>query len=376
MASIFFEIDFIALSLAIIFCMGIIALKQWLKSYPSPYIGFSNLEIVRAQQNSWRIRLVNMPQWLMWIALALLILAFIDPHFEIEKQASDANKVPTEGIAIYLVADQSGSMAESVPVVTSKGRTENIPKIELLKNITIQFVEGDKQLGLPGRPNDLIGLVTFARAAHVLSPLTLDHSAIVNELAHLQVVQDRDQDGTAIGYAIFKTVNIIAATRHYAEDLIGATRPAYDIKSAIIILISDGFHAPSPLDEGKRLRNIDPIEAAQYAKDKDVKLYIINIEPTLSSAEFGPQRRLMQRATQLTGGDFYLIDKAENLAQIYGTIDKLAKSALPTPENNVSKDKQPNRYQRISLYPILIGLGMLLLMLAVVLQTVVLRRIP
>ena len=85
--------------------------------------------------------------------------------------------------------------------------------------MTHDFIVGNPETGLKGRPNDLIGLVTFARGAQVLSPLTLDDEAVIDQLKKLQVVTDEKQDATAIGYAVYKTVDLIAAAKHYAQEL-------------------------------------------------------------------------------------------------------------------------------------------------------------
>jgi len=365
----FFEIDYFACLLAAAFFIACLGIARWSVKHPIPCLFFSDLSNLSVAAPSWRMTMATLPKWLQYGALGLFALAFLDLHLLISRKTPSSG-MPSEGIAIYLIVDQSGSMREEVKISSSNGSAMKIPKIDLLKRITTQFVEE--------RPNDLIGLVEFARTAHVLSPLTLDHAAIIKDLADLQVVSDKDQDGTAMGYAIFKTANIIAATRHYAQDLIGTDAPAYEIKSAIMILITDGFHAPSPLDEGKRLRNIDPVEAAQYAKEKKARLYVINVEPSLVSAEFAPQRRQMQHATQLTGGKFYLMDSSNSLDQIYADINSLEKSGLP-PESSleaISKDKQPQSYRRVSSYPIFIALGMGLLLISALLNASLFRRFP
>ena len=74
-------------------------------------------------------------------------------------------------------------------------------------------------------------MVTFARAAHVRVPLTLDHSLILKELSNLHVVTKSDEDGTSMGYAIFKTANLIVETRHFAENLIAKGKPASKSKA-------------------------------------------------------------------------------------------------------------------------------------------------
>ncbi len=113
-------------------------------------------------------------------------------------------------------------MASQVPF-----GNEFISKADLMKRLTESFIDG--------RPNDLIGLVTFARMANILAPLTLDRQALLDQLHKVQVVKDESIDGTGIGYAIYKTASTIAATRHFGEQLPKNQRPAYTINSNVII---------------------------------------------------------------------------------------------------------------------------------------------
>ncbi|QLH36950.1 MAG: VWA domain-containing protein [Parachlamydiaceae bacterium] len=240
---------------------------------------------------TWKTRFAKLPYYLNLGALGLFLIAFIDPHgFSPKKPITQTNQnqLPTEGIGIYLLLDQSGSMAQEVSA-TINGNRVNIRKEDLLKQVTSEFVEGNPTEELDGRPNDLIGLVAFARVPHVLSPLTLDHKAILDDIQKLRVVQKQDEDGTAMGYAIYKTVSLIAATKHYATELAQKGNPSYNIKSTIIILVTDGLQDPSILDKNSRLRNIGLEEAANYAKENGVRLYLINIDPNTYSDELAPK---------------------------------------------------------------------------------------
>lgn len=364
MNDVFFEIDFLALLLALLAITMIFFINRWKTAYISPRIYFShlnafhNLQTMRSSLSLW-------PKNLLYGSLGLFLLAFIDPHLQIAKEIQQTPG-SFEGIAIYLVVDQSGSMAQKVHVIDEKQRFVTIPKIDLLKQVTLQFVQQ--------RPQDLIGLVSFARRAQVLSPLTLDHKAIISKLSNLQVVANKDEDGTAMGYALLKTINLITATRHYAQEL-DNNIPDYLIKNAIIILVTDGFPAPNPLDQEIPLRNVDMDNAASIAKENHVRIYLITIDPALQSSEFIPHRNLMQRVADTTGGKYYLIDNVTSLSKIYDDINKIEKSSFVSFEG-LSRDQQPQRFKRISFYPYLIGMGMLLLLGAIGLETVVLRPIP
>lgn len=376
-----FTIDWWALAAAAIFSGAVYLLWLWSSSFAKPYILFSDIKAIIAATKG-RAAFALWPRRLMWVALFAFAFAYVDPHLFVRKhpekpwQHLSERTPPTEGIAIYLLLDQSGSMAEKVLTYTSTGSRRRMTKIELLKQVTEKFIDGDPQEQLPGRPDDMIGVISFARGASVLSPLTLDHEAIIKQLSKFNVVGSKDQDGTAIGYAIFKAVNLIAATRHYAEELIKKKEPAYTIKNSIIVLITDGMQDPNPLDAGKRLRNMDIPGAADYAKEQGVRLYIVNVEPKMALEEFAPNRHQMERAAGITGGKFFVMDHSTSLEQIYQEIDKLEKSRLPVAPQLMNRELRPDLYQRVSFYPYLIDIGLVCLLIAVLLESMVLRRVP
>jgi Ca-activated chloride channel family protein len=377
-----FVIDPMGFWISIAFTAVWLGILRYIRWREEPRLFFSSVDYLNEGNYGWKVRNGKLPFYLEAAAMTVFLLAMADPHFLLPKQPfaqNDQISQPTEGIAISLVLDRSGSMSEEV---SSEGSRGMMSKIDLLKQVTKQFIEGDRSAGLKGRPNDLIGMIAFSRGAEVLAPLTLDHRALLEQLQKLTVQQDKDQDGTSIGYAIFKTANMIAATRHYAQELKQEERPAYEIKSSVIVLVTDGLQDPNPLDKGRRLRNMDIPEAAAYAKANGIRLYIVNVEPKLASEEYAPNRRQLKRATENTGGQFFMVGGNAGLKEIYREIDRLEKSKIPiqsSPTQGIFTTLPPEQqffYARFSLYPFLIGLGMCCLFAALFLHTIVLRRIP
>ncbi|WP_044882772.1 VWA domain-containing protein [Neochlamydia sp. EPS4] len=326
----------------------------------------------------WKTTFSQLPRWLHGGGLILFLVALTNPHLFVRRpplavaEKGDKNFLPTEGIAIYLLLDQSGSMAEEV-TATLDSKRQNISKEALLKQVTKEFIQGNPSAGLKGRANDLIGLITFARVPHILSPLTLDHQQILKALAHIQVVKKQEDNGTAMGYAIYKTVSMIAATKYYANHLAQKNQPAYNIKNSIIILVTDGLQDPNILDKNSLWRNLGLKEAAVFAKEKGVRLYFINIDPRIYADQLSSQRRQMEEITQLTGGRLFILNDPGEMKTVYATIDRLEKSILLSQEFAGGK---PPIYQQISFSPYLIAGGMLMVWLAIVLQTTLLRKVP
>lgn len=377
------EIDFKALGIGAIFIALTCLLLGYRPKSPLPTLLFSTLNILKNYPKGLKAKWARLPKLLELFALGLFLAALIDIRIFLPRELSPKEIPPTEsteGIAIYLLLDQSGSMAE--PATGYSSGTKPITKIQLLKTLTRDFIQGNPNENLSGRPNDLIGMVAFARVPNVLAPLTIDHQSILEALKKFDVVNDKTHDGTAIGYAIYKTANMIAATRHFAEEIHDANALAYDIKSTIMILITDGVQEINPEDQGNTLRTIDVPEAAAYAKDQHIRLYIVNIEPLIASEEFAPFRHQMQKAAESTGGKFFMMSSGAQLASVYREIDRLEKSRLPW-EVQLEQMKQmrsrqslPYLFSRFPLYPIFIGAGMGFLLAAVILKSTWMRQMP
>lgn len=355
---------FIMLAVLFLFSFGL----RFKKRYLPPQLFFSDLTVLKRETATWRTQLQKLPLLLIGIALGSWLLAFSDPHFLVAKKHNPGR------MALYLVLDQSGSMQEVVQTRDIEGRRIEIPKIQLEKKITQAFVKGDPRIHLAGRPDDMIGLVAFARTARVLTPLTLNHAAVMAQLEKLDVEKNKEEDGTAIGYALYKTANLIAATQSYARTGIGSDQPSHSMQNATIILITDGFHDPSILDAENSLRTIDPLEAAKDAKEKKVRIYIINIDPSMGSDKFIAERHLMQEVADITGGKYFLMNQTTDLGQIFEKIEAAEKTHLGSSESLQALNKE--LYQKIPLYPYLIGIGLLALLCGIFLESTLLRRIP
>lgn len=344
---------------------GCLFLSRWRKRYEEPHIRFSAVAPVLKQVQSIKTRGADLPVWLFYAALTFLVLAWLDPHYYVERHPIQRGgapaDIPVEGIALYLVLDQSGSMRQEIPVLHSSGLFRE-PKIDFMKKVAIDFV---KQ-----RPQDMIGLIAFARGAEILSPLTPDHSLLLEELTKLNVVQRPEEDGTAIGYAIYKATHLIAATRHYLQN-----KPPYLLKGTAIVLVTDGFQDPNLLDRANPLRSLDISEASDFAKENGVKLYLINIEPAMAQERYRPHRSVMREAAEKTGGQFYLLSDLGDLPQVFASIDRLEKSVIPQ-RAAISKEDQPERYRRISLFWWLMVLGTISFGIAVMMEGTWLRRMP
>ncbi len=262
------------------------------------------------------------------LATALQILAIVCLVVALARPQTGREKIRdiSKGIAIQMVVDRSGSMGAEMEY---KGR--NMNRLEVVKEVFQNFALGDGD-DLAGRPNDLIGMISFARYADTICPLTLAHGALPQFIEGVKLVQRRDEDGTNIGDALaLAAARLQTADETLAKQNPGVEKP-YEIKSKVIILLSDGEN-----NCGKR----DPLQAAELAKKWGIKVYTIAIGggDAVQSIRtpFGvykiPMERpvdtsALQAIAKTTGGFFRKADDAESLQSIYEDIDKMEKSEV------------------------------------------------
>jgi Ca-activated chloride channel family protein len=303
---------------------------------------FSSVQIVAASGPSFRAKLRHVPLVLRIAAVVLLIVALARPQ-----QGREEVRDVSQGIAIEMVVDRSGSMGQEL---IYQGARQN--RLEVVKKVFKEFIRGNGA-ELQGRPNDLIGMVAFARYADTVCPLTLSHGALDRFIESVQLVSRKNEDGTAIG----DSLALAAARLKTAEELLKSAygKPAtpgpepqtragtalvqalpfgkdYQIKSKVIILLTDGQN-----NAGKR----SPLEAARLARDWGVKIYAIGIGGRESIVTIktpfgdykvpgGPgvdEETLKAIATE-TGGAYWLAESADKLMAIYQEIDKLERTEI------------------------------------------------
>jgi len=273
-------------------------------------------------KKSWRQLFEFLPRLLLVIALGLIILALAQPMArQVETQDHE------EGIAIEMLLDVSSSMDIHMDL---KGRRKT--RMEVAKRVLEEFVLGDGK-ELLGRPNDLIGIITFARYADTVCPLTMGHQALASMAREIVVNERPNEDGTAYGDAA-----ALAAARlsHYELQLQaeGFNGDDLKIKSKIMVLLTDGEN-----NCGRYL----PMQAASMAKEWNIKIYCISLgaRPEVESLKSGAMQvnvegsytdaewTLHQMATS-TGGLFRRAHDYDSLQLVYKEIDNLEKSEIQT----------------------------------------------
>lgn len=289
---------------------ALLAIPVYLLARRSPgRVVFSSLRALPVSAGSWRTRFSWLPDALLALSVVALVLALAGPRF-----AERNSRIDREGIAIMLVIDRSGSMQA---LDLSEGE-EELTRLDAVVRVVQDFILGGE--GLPGRPDDAIGLVAFAGHADTACPLTLDHDALVNVVRTLEIVSQRSEDGTAIGDGLGLAVERLRRS--------AAT-------SRIAVLLTDGVNNSG---------NESPLGAAELAKSQGIRVYTIGAgttglapvrvkDPFTGRSVLRPMQVQIDEATleeiaDRTGGRYFRATDAEALRSVYEEIDRLERTTI------------------------------------------------
>ncbi len=275
----------------------------------------------------------HIPFFLRILGLVALTVALARP-----RERDVLQEMNTRGIDIMLVLDISSSM---------KAMDFKPNRLEAVKKVAAEFISM--------RPSDRIGLVTFGKEPFLKCPLTTDHHRLQGYLREVSIV-DREYDGTAIGLALASGVNRLRRS------------PA---KSRVLILLSDGRNNAGELD---------PLTAAQMAKDFNIRVYTIGAGgigpaplpvPTplgtrIQQVRVDIDEETLREIAKSTGGRYFRATDEEELEKVYQEINNLETSPFKVREYVQFKE----------LFPWPLGLALLLLSLEFLLTKTVLWRFP
>jgi Ca-activated chloride channel homolog len=286
----------------------------WLNPRRRTVVRFSSLRLVQAAGGAWRGRLWYVLPALRTVALGALILAAARPQ-----RPNESRRTLVEGIAIQMVLDISSSMLDQDLSPPDKAQT----RLDVVKDVFERFVTGGG--ALPGRPNDLIGMIRFARYPDSVCPLTLDRDVLLDVLkdTHAIIWMDasgrwrgsREEDGTAIGDGLALAVERL-------KDLKRTTGSGNQlvINSRVIILLTDGENNAGV---------ITPADAGELAATYGIKVYTI-LAGTGQRQPWGPRTPVddtdLKRIAEVTGGKYFRSTDRNKLEQIYAEIDQLERT--------------------------------------------------
>lgn len=257
---------------------------------------------------TWRRQTAWVVPTLRMLGLSALIIAAARPF---DWRAS--SRVDSQGIAIELVVDRSGSMRADDYELDG----QRVSRLEAVVDAAGRFIVGDPMTGSRGQ--DLIGLITFARQADAVCPLTLDHEQVVARLEQVGAAVDYRQDGTAIGDAVALAV----AELQSLDKSLHLRDPAAEL-TRVIVLLTDGKQNAGELA---------PAAAARLARHYEIRVYVIGLQPNRPAEAApgelsNPQQTDLRAVAESTGGKFFEVSDTSSLRAIYASIDALERTEL------------------------------------------------
>ena len=260
-------------------------------------IRFSNTNAFEGINNFYSI-LKSSLKIMRLVSLVLIIIALARPQV-----IDTSTRVKTNsGIDIIMAIDVSASML-------AKDLKPN--RLDALKNVADEFIKN--------RVSDRIGLVEYAGESYTKTPLTTDKSIILQSLREIKY-NNIIEGGTAIGMGLATSVNRIKDSK---------------AKSKVIILLTDGVNNAG---------FIDPITAAELAKEFQIKIYSIGLGTNglalspvgidvrgkfnYANVQVEIDEKLLTQISEMTGGKYFRATDNNRLEEIYSDINKLERTEI------------------------------------------------
>jgi Ca-activated chloride channel family protein len=311
-------------------------------------LSFPYIEILKKVAGSHRLKSQRILTFLRFLALTAIIFALARP--QLVHRFTESN---SSGVDIMLAIDISSSM---MGLDFQERKEQKITtRLDIAKQVTNEFIEN--------RPDDRIGMCAFAGDAYLVSPVTMNHDWLRENLKRLHI--GLVKDGTAIGNAIATCVNRLKKS---------------ESKTKLIVLLTDG---------GNTAGTIAPLIATEAAAALGIKIYAIGIgkkgiihfaypdkdgnvimdplgRPLTVQAQSDLDETLLEAIAQKTEGQFFRAENRKQLSDIYTTIDQLEKTDVKVKQFATVED----------FFVWFIGCALLLLLLECFLRHSKFQRIP
>ena len=288
----------------------LIGLYIWMQRRRRKFaVRYSSLSLLRGVlPRRSRVRR-HIPFALFLLALTSLLIAMARPVNIID--------VPTSRTVIILALDVSGSM-----------RSADIRPTRLLaaEKAAMSFIQRQKA-------GTQIGIVAFSTFAELVQPPTNDREMLQTTIESL--ITGRR---TAIGSGILKSLDAISEVDKSVSPSTGQNSSSANLAPAptpvpkglyapdIIVLLTDGVSNTGPV----------PVEAAQQAADRGVRVYTIGFgtdhgfvpftgSGSQSNQQFGQFRtgideNAMKQIADMTGGEYYQATSADELLKVFESL--------------------------------------------------------
>lgn len=315
--------------------LGIFALIVWsleyFKVFKKPQLFIPEKMLPKDSTDTFPIRffvyLIGLVAW--------LLISFSMAGPRIPKDFTDSTVKVND---IFFVVDVSRSML-------AEDFKPN--RLEVAKKNILEFIKL--------RPTDRIGIIIFSREVFTLMPLTTDLKLIEQTVSDIKVgkLGSATNIGDALGLAVARSIRS-------------------ESKNKVIVLLTDGV---------SNAGNIQPIDAAQKAKESGIKVYTIGVgsqkgaKLPIGNSIFGKRYqnipggsidiKLLREIAKLTGARAYLAENEGALQDVLTRINQLEKTEIKVSGQIVYKEE----------YHLYLLLGVLLLIGSESLRRFVLREV-
>lgn len=242
-------------------------------------------------------------RWSAWIPFTLWALTLLAAVMALARPrtAEAGDQLESNGIAILLIVDVSGSMAEQ----DFDWHGDKITRLNALKRAFQTFVER--------RPQDRLGLVLFAAQPDTVCPLTMDHDALLQMLKAAEPRGVPTESETNLGDALAW----------------GLARLQSERGRKSILICSDGEHnVPAPA--------LTPRQSAQLAAAADVP-----VDTLFAGPPNGPGRDSLQAIARMTGGSAMEAHNAAGIDQACEALDQLERERNADPRRMKYHESYP-----------------------------------
>lgn len=289
-----------------------IAAYLWMLRRKKVAVRYSSLSLVHAAQPPRMGIRRHLPFILLMLALATLMFAVARPV--------TIAKVPTNQTTIMLTMDVSGSMCQ----------TDIQPsRIDAAKSAVRTFIESQDS-------QTQIGIVAFAGWAELVQPPVNDEATLMAVVDSLLTAR-----GTAMGSGILEAIDAIAeidpsvapSNQPYTSQVPPTPVPDGAYVPAIIVVLTDGVTT----------QGASPIDAAQQAKDRGIRVYTIGFGTDNPPQGFAAGCRVgfpggggfgggfgggggfrrgiddetLQLIADMTGGEYYTAESGSDLQEVF-----------------------------------------------------------
>lgn len=275
---------------------------------PLPLVVRALLPSARQQQSALRLPFyaafansrsptTTTARWWQWLVSLLIWLCLL---LALARPQSLGEPVQQEraGRNILLAIDISQSMA----LTDLDWLGKEASRLQVVKAVAGEFIEQ--------RVGDRLGLILFGSKAYVQTPLTFDRQTVKEGLFDASIGLAGKQ--TAIGDALGLGVKHLQDTPE---------------QQRVLVLLTDGVSNVG----------IDPLTAAQAAKQNHVKVYPIAFghDNVVIDTVLGPKamqlpldETILKTIAEETGGQYFRAEESKALQQVYKTLNKIEKISV------------------------------------------------